>query len=634
MSLRINNNAKIIFVILFLLITSGNLHAQKDPYQTTLQSLCDVLLTTQINGPTDPNFGALVCPSLNPENHPIHSRAAEAVYPFAIAYKLTKEVRYRDAAIKLGNWLIKIQQTEGKNAGGWSESWPDPEQKGWHGTTTDQLISLAGAYAILKPWLSAAEIEKWNQSMSMAADYIVATFPIGNINYNPTGAATLLYTYKVASKPKQRWLIKADSLIHTSTLDHVTSDNFLNGEGKGVDEGYNIAQSIGYIALYGILKEDVRIRQIAANLLKTHALFVYPNGSIDNSWGTRSFKWNYESGTKTAPGVYFSFALLADMDPEFGAAGLKCLDYLNTRAMQDGWIGYGPHAAEHASSSPPCNYSTFARAQSIALAIEYGPKTKIQVKSPSSSQDHNWYKFFPDMKVAVIRTAKMMATVSAYGEIRRYPRESVCRGGSITNLWYDGFGTNGFMQSSSSSSYQRIEELHMPIEKDLLPLTPRVGFTKDTTYYSNIFEADARMNVLKESDHVKVVAAGYMQTIKGVKSNTSYNLTQGFYEGYLTKEFTVTGESQKYSIVEPIVKDKGTTFKLKNDSTVVIKTAASDAEWELSVISSTIPYKITLGANADKYWSPFPGVNAYPVVISFNTVSAAPQTLKIFLGKK
>lgn len=621
-------------ILLFLiLISSGSLFAQKDPYQSTLHSLCDVLLNTQINDPADPNFGALVCLSSNPEKHPAHSRGAEAVYPFAVAYKLTHKVQYRDAAIKLGNWLIKIQQTEGKNAGGWSESWPDPEQKGWHGTTTDQLISLAGAYAILKPWLNAAEIEKWNHTMHTAADYIAATFPLGNINYNPTGAATLLYTYKVADKPKQSWLVKADSLMHTSTLAHVTGDNFLSGEGKGVDEGYNIAQSIGYIALYAIMKNDAEIKQIAANLLKTHALFVYPNGSIDNSWGTRSFKWNYESGTKTAPGVYFSFALLADMDPEFAAAGLKCLDYLNTRAMQDGWIGYGPHAANHASSSPPCNYSTFARAQSIALAIEYGAKAKTQNKTAFPAQRTNWYKFFPDIKVAVIRTPKMMATVAAYGEIRRYPRESVCRGGSITNLWYEGFGANGFLQSSSSSSYQRIEEMHMPIEKEMLPLTPRIEFTKDTAYYANLFETDAAMNVSEEPDHVKVVTAGQMQTIKGLKSNTSYRLTNRFYDDYVVKEITVTGESQKYSIVEPIVKDKGTTFLMKNDSTVLIKTA-SNAEWELKVMGSTVPCKITLGTDADKYWSPFPGVEAYPITITFSTASAAAQTLTIALGKK
>jgi hypothetical protein len=621
-------------IILFLFIAlSVNLFAQKEAYKSTLLSLCDALLPTQINNAADLNDGALVCPSTNPENHPIHSRAAEAVYPFAIAFKLTGKVQYRDAAIKLGNWLITIQESSGKKAGGWSENWPDPEQKGWYGTTTDQLISLAGAYPILKPFLSCGEIEKWNRAMVNAADFIVKNFPIGgNINYSATGAATLLFTYKIADNPKTIWLLKADSLMTINTLKYIDNQYFLSGEGNGVDEGYNIAQSIGYIALYAIWKNDARIRQIATNLLKTHALFVYPNGSVDNSWGTRSFKWSYESGTKTAPGVYFSFALLADKDSEFETTGLKCLEYLNSQRLPDGWISYGPASSNHATSNPPCNYSTFARAQSIALAIEYG--TKPQNKAASPSQKGNWYKFFPELNLAVIRSGNMMATVSAYGQISRYPREAVCRGGSITNLWYDGFGKNGFLQSSSSSSYKRIEALHMPVENDLLPLTPRIEFTNDSIYFSNLFEDSASMHVLKESDNIKVVTTGRMMSLKGVKSQVSYSLTNRFYDSYLIKEITVGGEGQKFSIVEPVVRGRGTTFQLTNDSTVVIATASPNADWEMKVINSTTPYKITLGTDANKYWSPFPGVEAYPVTISFSTISGVPQTLKILLGKK
>ncbi|MCX6238603.1 MAG: hypothetical protein NTY07_13755 [Bacteroidia bacterium] len=200
---------KLTFLFLFI-VSSINLFAQIDPYRTTLLSLCDALISTQINEPSDPNFGALVCPSSNPDNHPIHSRAAEAVYPFAIAYKLTGKIQYRDAAIKLGNWLTTIQETSGKRTGGWSENWPDPGQKGWYGTTTDQLISMAGAYPVLKPYLSGLEVKKWNKSMENAADFIAANFPIGgNINYSAAGAATLVFIHKIADKPKQRWLEKA-----------------------------------------------------------------------------------------------------------------------------------------------------------------------------------------------------------------------------------------------------------------------------------------------------------------------------------------------------------------------------------------------------------------------------------------
>jgi len=618
---------------LLLLLSSTLLPAQDNSYKTTILSLCDALLPTQLNEPASPNYGALVCPSVNPENHPLHSRAAEAVYPLAVAWKVTGMPKYRDAAIKLGNWLISIQETSGEKAGGWSEVWPDPQQKGWFGTTTDQLISMAGAYPILKPFLSPAEIEKWNSSMQKAADFVMQNFPVkSNINYNPTAAATLVLAYQNLDKPQQIWLVKADSLMNVYTLPSIDRQNLLTGEGMGVDEGYNMAQSIGYIALYAILTKDQHIKQKAADLLKEHYLFVYPNGSVDNSWGTRSFKWNYESGTKTAPGVYFSFALLADLDPRFNAAGLKCLEYLNKECIHNGFITYGPHADKHASSSPPCNYSTFARAQSLALAVEYGAKPTTATRFPA--QETNWFKFFPDINVAVVRTEKIMATVSAYGEIRRYSRPSVCRGGSITNLWMEGFGNDGFMQSSSTAEYQRIEAQHMPIENDLLPLTPRIEFTADSTVFSNIWEDKAGMTAEKEVDQIKISVSGKMKSIKGEPSEVSYKLTHRFYADYLTKEITVSGQSQSFQIVEPIVNDLGTAFSLKNDSTVIIKTASLKNEWELRVTGCTVPFHISLGNQASKYWCPFPGVEAYPVIVSFNTQSEAPQTITISLGKK
>ena len=618
---------------LLLLLSTTLLPAQDNSYQTTMLSLCDALLPTQLNEPAGPNYGALVCPSVNPENHPLHSRAAEAIYPFAIAWKVTGNPKYRDAAIKLGNWLISIQETSGEKAGGWSEVWPDPQQKGWFGTTTDQLISMTGAYPILKPFLSPAEIKKWNSSMLKAADFVMQNFPVkSNINYNPTAAATLVLAYQNLDKPQQSWLIKADSLMNIYTLPSIDRQNLLTGEGMGVDEGYNMAQSIGYIALYAILTHNQQIKQKAADLLKAHYQFVYPNGSVDNSWGTRSFKWNYESGTKTAPGVYFSFALLADMDPGFSTAGLKCLEYLNKECIHNGFITYGPHADKHASSSPPCNYSTFARAQSLALAVEYGAKSTTTTTFPA--QETNWFKFFSDINVAVVRTEKIMATVSAYGEIRRYSRPSVCRGGSITNLWMEGFGNEGFMQSSSTADYQRIEAQHMPIENDLLSLTPRIEFTSNGSAFSNIWEDKGKMSAEKDGDQIKVSVSGKMKSIKGAPSEVSYKLTHRFYADYLTKEITVSGQSQSFQIVEPIVNDPGTKFSLKNDSTVIIKTASLKNEWELRVTGCTVPFHISLGNQASKYWSPFPGVEAYPVIISFNTQSEAPQTITISLGKK
>jgi hypothetical protein len=77
-------NLKLLFLFQ-LTVGSIPLFAQKDAYKTTILTLCDALLPTQINESSDPNYGVLSCPSLNPENQSIHSRAAESVYPLAIA---------------------------------------------------------------------------------------------------------------------------------------------------------------------------------------------------------------------------------------------------------------------------------------------------------------------------------------------------------------------------------------------------------------------------------------------------------------------------------------------------------------------------------------------------------------------
>src|SRR5262249_30134250 len=154
--------------------------------------------------------------------------------------------------------------------------------------SADQTISLAGAYPILKPMLSAQQQAAWEGAMSRCASWMLASFPGGNINYTPTEAVALVLASRAVASPDPKWLTTADSLM-TKTLGTINADNFIVGEGTGgVDLGYNIAQSIGEIALYGRLTSSQTYVTKAASLLKTHLNFVYPGGAVDNSWGTRS----------------------------------------------------------------------------------------------------------------------------------------------------------------------------------------------------------------------------------------------------------------------------------------------------------------------------------------------------------
>jgi hypothetical protein len=596
-----------------VMLTPAMGFAQDPLYASTLYSLCDTLVSTQIVDPKDANYGALVSPSTNPQDHPLHSRAAEAVYPFAVAYKHTGDIRYREAAIRVVNWLLTKQQANGA----WGENWP--RYDGWTGTTADQLISMAGAYPILLPALSDREKTAWTRSMTKAADYIAAHFPIGgNINYTPTGAVALRLAHGVIDRAPEAWLAKSDALMEL-TLKAENADHLLAGEGGGVDLGYNIAQSIGYIALFGLLKHDENIIERAAGMLRAHSAFVYPNGTVDDSWGTRSYKWDYESGTKTAPGVYFTFALLADRDPAFARLGKRCLDYLNAHGMDRGWVIYGPDAQKHPSCNPPSNYPTFARAQSIALAIEYGREASVQTNEVKLTAP--WSRFYPTVNVAVVRTAHLMATVSAYGEIGRYGRDLVSRGGSMTNLWLDDFAGAGMFQTSSTTIYHREEPIHMPEEKNLLALTPRIECIRGGVYYTNLYEAGAKMAVVEESNDIKVTASGELRDVSGRTSGVTYTLTHRFYPDRIQKEFLIRSpQAQAIRIVEPIVKADGVTFERSTDEQVLIKQRQGPT-WSCEVTKHSTACMLAIGIDGEKYWSPFPAVECEPITADFVTPS-------------
>jgi hypothetical protein len=598
-----------------VLIASSAAQAVAPEFQTALIKLCDGLIATQNLNAADKDYGALVCPSTNPQAHPAHSRGAEAVYPFAVAYKRVNDVKYANAAVKLGNWLITIQNA----AGAWGEDWPGHD--GWDGTTADQLISMAGAYAILKDRLTPAENTAWINSMRRSADWIEANFPKGNLNYLPTGAVALKVASNVIANPPAKWMTKAGSLMAT-TVASVNSDDFIIGEGKGIDLGYNIAQSIGYIALYGILTNTKIYVDMAARVLKVHNKFMYPNGAMDNSWGTRSFKWTFESGTKTAPGIPFTFALLADRDPAFNRGAQLSVEFLAGNYIGDKNLEiYGPHASRHATSSTPCIYSSFARAQSLATAIEYAPAAAASAPIPSETK--NWSQYFTTARTALIRTDKIMATVTTYGEIGQYSRPEVVRGGSITNLWFEGYGPLGFLQVSSQTNYTREEDMHMPIEGALLPLTARIE-KPGAAYAANLYDDKATLALAADGDGWKATAAGSLKDINGAATAGTFTWVHRFFKDSYASEVTV-GSAAGVRIVEPFVDLSGNQYALAGDSAFRITTAGGGI-WEVRVTSSTGPFTLASGEDKAKYWSPFPAVDCHPLILKLGATGG--QTIK------
>ena len=231
--------------------------------------------------------------------------------------------------------------------------------------------------------------------------------------------------------------------------------------------------------------------------------------------------------------------------------------------------------------------------------------------APIPAERHNWVRHFPTTQTAILRTDKVMATLSSYANKERYPLETAVRGGSATLVWYDGYGPNGFMQVSSQTEYNRIETRHMPEGIDPLPLTPRIETTGDP-YTTNLFDPDADLAVSKSPEAIEVTTSGALRSKDG-DSGTGFTWRHRFTAASYSK--TVGLESADgVQIVEPFVDNPGNTYAMDGFDRFVITSSKGD-QWQLKVESSNVSYTLSHGEQRDRYYHPFPGINAYPLTI-------------------
>jgi hypothetical protein len=574
-----------------------------------LPMLTEALLKMQITDTTQKDVGALVCP----ESNELHTRAAEAVYPFAVMYQASKQERYLRASISLGNWLITRQAKEGE----WLETpWT------WTGTTADQLLMMALAYPIVEPHLSRAEARAWKVSIERAGDYLVKYMhpDFATINYCATTPATLLATHRVI--PKQEYLDKALTLTRM-VLARMDEDGFIQGEAArvgsvkyGVDLGYEMDMSLWGLGLYARLAGDTLVDRAVRNALQTHLHFVYPDGMIDGSWGTRCYKWT-TYGSKTADGCQILFSLYSHEDSRYRTAALRNLDYLKTM-MRGGVLGNGPHFFDM-TTTPPCIYPTFARAKNLALAIAFGDAARGRL-GLLPTEETGTLKLFPTVRIAVARTQRVVATVSAYqyvdqenwgeGRYSQFPG-----GGSACNIWIEKYG---LLQTSSPTRYVRGEIIHMPEIKDSIRcLTPRIEFSDSGRYFTNLYERSAAFAAQKgEKGTLIVSSSGELRTERQIPGGVAYELSHTFLPHGVEKRVVIRYHSRTplVDIVEPVVRRQGMKATQIDPVTVLLETGMQRIRFHVLSGSTTVE----AGKDSERFWQPFPAIRCYPIILKIN----------------
>jgi hypothetical protein len=607
--------------ILFMLLLAGSflssVQAQdinlKKEYGEILVQLADVLLQHQLKDKGKPGFGALKCDY----DGVLHTRASEAVYPFAVVYKITGNRKYLTAAIRTGNWLIGQQEQNGS----WKET---PEE--WTGTTTDQVLMLMLAWEHVAPELSKAEKNSWRKAIHQAVDYLyrVMTPEFASINYVATTCATLA---KAGVFLDDRNYSERAAVLAHRCISKMDEDGFLNGEGGrthanklGVDLGYSMEMSLWGLGFYAKITGDTLVNHAVKHALKSHLYFIYPDGSLDNSWGIRSNKWTTYGGA-TSDGCQVLFALYADEDPRYNRASLKNLQCLRKNILPNGLIGYGPQH-EEVMDHPPCIYPTFTKAKNLAMAYELETKPR-RTLAKLPTEETGWLKHFNTVDVTQLRTENFMATITSYG-YKDYKAGAKSKymyrptGGAIAALWVKG---HGYLTASSVTEYSRPEPMSFPEAPGVRSLTPRIEFTDSLGYFTNLFEFDSRMEAKQlGSDRFEVSVSGELKDKNWLAAGVGYHMNYLFSDRTVVKTIRLVYHDAwpMVKIIEPIVNYKGMVFTKIDARTVLI--TAGEQKFKFKLLSGNAV--LHMGKDAEHYWAPYPALKAFPLELEVQPAAA------------
>lgn len=426
--------------------------------------------------------GAIKCPACDI----LHGRVGDAEYPFLYLAKKLGDSRYSDAAEGLFNWQEKFMS----NPDG---SWRNDFRNSWRGITAFRCMAMAGSISKYSDIIEPKHLKKMRDRLYKAGDFMYGYPWLGkpNANYVIGAAYSLALVGHVLDVERfrqrgdyyagafKRLVSERDKLVFGEI--HPLERESAKGL-KGIDIGYNIAETLPLIEAYSKLVGNAELRDYVSEVAAAHLEFVLPDGAIDGSFCTRSFKWSYW-GSRTSDGCVAMFESLADRDARFlraASANLRLLE----RCTADGLLAGGLHYASHGVK--PCIHHSFVQMKGLADILTR-PHAKPAGDPAAQLPREEVYgvKHFADVDTSLVSVGDWRATISAYDSVY-YPKtpQGHPTGGTLSLLWNSKVGA---VSASSMTEYALFEIDNMQPETDasFASLTPRIETVEDGVSYSS-----------------------------------------------------------------------------------------------------------------------------------------------------
>lgn len=500
-------------------------------YKSTLFECANSLIKKQIHHNHSSVNGGFLCSSCKL----IHGRSVDAIYAFAICYKLTKDGKYLNAINALLDYANNLICDDG---GMYNDM-----QALWRYTTVFQEICLCETYLSCQKVLPSSVSKRIFSRIKLHAEWLYQHLDektVANINYPTSNSLALYLAGSILNN--QKYLKQSKHLLNYA-LKHITINNLFYGESQphnlktkkgclAIDIGYNLEESLLALGKYAFYSKDINTYKKVLKLAKGHLPFILPDGAIDNSLGCRNYKWTYY-GSRTCDGLIPLFYILGKDDKRFIEAANRNFA-LMLSCTHNGLLYGGPDYFKHKEN--PCLHHTFEHINSFAFVVDHFLDSKISTKKQILPSEEIFDTYIKEMDAYRLANHKYLLSISNYDI--NIPYSGHLTSGAIT-LLYDKKNKRP-MIVGSVGDYQLTEPNNMQVPLDVnshLPGYPRIDAVVNNKYYSTGYFNHCE--IIKKDSEFKFIS--YLTSRDGLKLNDKFSFTYKFTEGGLM----VTIKSQK-----------------------------------------------------------------------------------------
>ncbi len=487
--------------------------------ESLLTRWCDAMVAHQLSFPQDRGLdGAMVCSACA---H-LHGRIGDAVYPLVVQWSRTGRTTYLTAARKAVGWCEANMLCEN---GEYQNDLMTP----WTYITVFSQIAIGRTLRQFGDGLPhdfRAQLEAIyeRQSRWLYDNLKDPRTRKGGINYLCSYAEAMAEAGHSLKQPK--YLEEAEKAV-VQIKEFIAKDGMLTGEvvplkfrtpGRGldaVDVGYNLEEAIpAMLATAEELGDKAFDSEVVATA-KAQLEFMLPDGAIDNTAGSRAYKWTY-SGSRTADGVLPLLAMLEKRGVKWARRAAERVVALHARLTGDDGLLYGGLYYRDAGE-PACLHHTFTHAKALAeYVVMTADSPRRASDEPMPRERANRVVGFPTMDVELASVGPWRATFSASDAclVPKYARRFSTGGGSPTLLWHD---QAGLLLAATQADFFFAEPTNQQEtrkERTILSTTPRLE-TADG--FTNVQDFGVRVKSSFEDGVFLYSADGALTSLKGEK---------------------------------------------------------------------------------------------------------------------